>query len=242
MYYYWKVGSPEPQCSDIRQFPRFLFHEKQEFEFITNEFMEKFSHQGAKNKDEILLLALRNSDKKAYAELFRTYYPMLCAYCHKFVSLEDAEEIVQDTFTKLWMYRASIRQEESLTRFLFQITKNLLINRFHSVLNSPLFEEFVTASHEAASTEKESASSRLEFEEFREMLLSAIRQLPATQQKIVHCRLFDELTPPETAQKLQLSEQTVRNQFSMALKHLRQFLLAKNLAWLFFYLLSVIKT
>ena len=199
---------------------------------------------------------LKADSRKAFNALYRMYCARLYAFAYQYTkSREDAEEIVQDTFTKLWMYRASIRQEESLTRFLFQITKNLLINRFHSVVNSPLFEEFVTASHEAASTEKESASSRLEFEEFREMLLSAIRQLPATQQKIsairqlpatqqkiVHCRLFDELTPPETAQKLQLSEQTVRNQFSMALKHLRQFLLAKNLAWLFFYLLSVIKT
>lgn len=186
---------------------------------------------------------LKADSRKAFNALYRMYCTRLYAFAYQYTkSREDAEEIVQDTFTKLWMYRASIRQEESLTRFLFQITKNLLINRFHSVVNSPLFEEFVTECHEAASTEKESASSRLEFEEFREMLLSAIRQLPATQQKIVHCRLFDELTPPETAQKLQLSEQTVRNQFSMALKHLRQFLLAKNLAWLFFYLLSVIKT
>ena len=186
---------------------------------------------------------LKADSRKAFNALYRMYCARLYAFAYQYTkSREDAEEIVQDTFTKLWMYRASIRQEESLTRFLFQITKNLLINRFHSVVNSPLFEEFVTECHEAASTEKESASSRLEFEEFREMLLSVIRQLPATQQKIVHCRLFDELTPPETAQKLQLSEQTVRNQFSMALKHLRQFLLAKNLAWLFFYLLSVIKT
>lgn len=150
---------------------------------------------------------LKADSRKAFNALYRMYCARLYAFAYQYTkSREDAEEIVQDTFTKLWMYRASIRQEESLTRFLFQITKNLLINRFHSVLNSPLFEEFVTASHEAASTEKESASSRLEFEEFREMLLSAIRQLPATQQKIVHCRLFDELTPPETAQKLQLSE------------------------------------
>lgn len=186
---------------------------------------------------------LKNSSRKAFNALYRMYCARLYAFAYQYTkSKEDAEEIIQDTFTKLWTYRKSIRQEESLASFLFQIAKNLLINRYHSVVNSPLFEEYVVAHHEAVCLETESASSRLEFEEFREMLLVYIRQLPVTQQKIVYCRLFDELTPPETAQKLQLSEQTVRNQFSLALKSLRRYLLSKNLLGLFFSLLYVIKT
>ena len=46
--------------------------------------------------DSFLLSAMQRGDKKAYGTLFRRYYPMLCTYANRFVSLEDAEEIVQD--------------------------------------------------------------------------------------------------------------------------------------------------
>ena len=39
---------------------------------------------------------------KSIDNLFRKYYPMLCAYAKRFVSIADAEEIVQDTM--LWIY------------------------------------------------------------------------------------------------------------------------------------------
>ena len=53
-------------------------------------------------EDEKLLQGIKNNDKKAFDNLFRKYYPMLCAYAKRFVSIADAEEIVQDTM--LWIY------------------------------------------------------------------------------------------------------------------------------------------
>ena len=47
-------------------------------------------------EDLSLLNALRQGDGNAFDHLFRRYYPMLCAYAHRLVSLEDAEEIVQE--------------------------------------------------------------------------------------------------------------------------------------------------
>ena len=50
-----------------------------------------------RTKEDILLLSqLQQGDKKAFNTLFRRYYPILCAYAHRFVDLEAAEEIVQD--------------------------------------------------------------------------------------------------------------------------------------------------
>ena len=55
-----------------------------------------------RTKEDILLLSqLQQGDKKAFNTLFRRYYPILCAYAHRFVDLEDAEEIVQDVMLSL---------------------------------------------------------------------------------------------------------------------------------------------
>ena len=50
-----------------------------------------------RSENDFLLSAVRHGDQKAFDTLFRKYYPMLCAYGHRFVDLEDAEEIVEDT-------------------------------------------------------------------------------------------------------------------------------------------------
>ena len=44
-----------------------------------------------RSENDFLLSAVRHGDQKAFDTLFRKYYPMLCAYGHRFVDLEDAE-------------------------------------------------------------------------------------------------------------------------------------------------------
>ena len=53
-------------------------------------------------EDLSLFNALRQGDGNSFDHLFRRYYPMLCAYAHRLVSLEDAEEIVQEVMLWLW--------------------------------------------------------------------------------------------------------------------------------------------
>lgn len=51
--------------------------------------------------NDFLLSAVQRGDQKAFDTLFRRYYPMLCAYGHRFVELEDAEEIRGFSFMDL---------------------------------------------------------------------------------------------------------------------------------------------
>ena len=55
--------------------------------------------------NDFLLSAVQRGDQKAFDTLFRRYYPMLCAYGHRFVELEDAEEIVEDSLEQACTYR-----------------------------------------------------------------------------------------------------------------------------------------
>lgn len=55
--------------------------------------------------NDFLLSAVQRGDQKAFDTLFRRYYPMLCAYGHRFVELEDAEEIVEDSLLWIWENR-----------------------------------------------------------------------------------------------------------------------------------------
>lgn len=179
--------------------------------------MEKFSHQGAKNKDEILLLALRNSDKKAYAELFRAYYPMLCAYCHRFVSLEDSEEIVQDVLFWLWESRKELAIEKSLSQYLFKMVYHKAMNRIANELainkaNTMFFEQTQKMLEEV---------DLYQFEELQELLRQAIKDLPENYREAFVMHRFQHKNYKEIAKVLKVSAKTIDYRIQQALKILR---------------------
>ena len=75
-----------------------LFFKKKFFPIKTTIFVHKENSYYTMNhtvEDLSLFNALRQGDGNSFDHLFRRYYPMLCAYAHRLVSLEDAEEIVQ---------------------------------------------------------------------------------------------------------------------------------------------------
>lgn len=71
-----------------------------------------------RSENDFLLSAVRHGDQKAFDTLFRKYYPMLCAYGHRFVDLEDAEEIVEDSLLWIWENRETLVIESSLSSYL----------------------------------------------------------------------------------------------------------------------------
>ena len=72
-------------------------------------------------------------DEQAFELLFRKYYIRLCGFANKYFNdPEEAREIVQEVFTKIWEGREDINPEESLCSYLFKITSNISINRASS--------------------------------------------------------------------------------------------------------------
>lgn len=59
------------------------------------------------SESNILWKAIQRGDQKAFDKFFRKYYPVLCAYGARFVDVEDAEEIVQDSLLWIWENRES---------------------------------------------------------------------------------------------------------------------------------------
>lgn len=80
-------------------------------------------------EDHKLLSAIQTGSEKAFDMLFRKYYPALCAYSHKMVSLEDAEECAQDTLLWLWENRESVIIQSSLSHYLFAAVYHRSLNR-----------------------------------------------------------------------------------------------------------------
>lgn len=104
--------------------------------------------------------------------------------------------------------------------------------RLRKVINSPVYEDYMDYLDHHNST---TADSQLEYDDFVRQLNQMLAKLPKTQQEIIRLSKLEMLNNQEIAEKLNYSEQTVKNQLSMGLKQLRQLISNRtNLMWLLF--------
>ena len=95
--------------------------------------------------------------------------------------------------------------------------RHYLINAWRARLNTPLFEDYV----DYLGLRSDDASENGEFDEFRQTVDSIIDELPKTQAKVVRMSRLEGYRNKEIAERLHLSEQTVKNAVSLGLKYLK---------------------
>lgn len=169
------------------------------------------------SEDILLFSALKAGEKKAFDKLFRKYYPMLCAYCHRFVDLEDAEEIVQDVMLWLWENRETLVIETSLGQYLFKMIYRRALNRIAQQdvkhrAETYFFEEMQDMLQN---------SDFYQVEELTQRINKAVAALPPSYREAFVMHRFREMSYKEIATTLNVSPKTVDYRIQQALKQLR---------------------
>ena len=166
-----------------------------------------------------LIALLKQGSQEAFKSLYDLYARRLYAFCMEYTkSREDTEEIVQDAFIWLWRNKENIRQEATIKNLLFLRVKHFLINAWRARVNTPIFEDYVDYINSLPADSRD----HLEYMDFRDTVMSIIDQLPKTQSKVVKMSRLEGFKNKEIAEKLRLSEQTVKNALSMGLKFLKE--------------------
>ena len=89
--------------------------------------------------DGELFDALKKGDYVGYNKLFERYYVRLCRYVYTLLeNTEDAEDVVQELFLRLWKNRKQIEIRENVEGYLFRMAKHLALNELRS---KPHFQE-----------------------------------------------------------------------------------------------------
>ena len=80
--------------------------------------------------DRGLVARIRAGEEQAFAQLFARYYRELCVYASRIDRAGGSgEEIVQEVFFRIWMHRERLLLTESLTGYLYAVTRNVSLNR-----------------------------------------------------------------------------------------------------------------
>lgn len=167
--------------------------------------------------NDFLLSAVQRGDQKAFDTLFRRYYPMLCAYGQRFVELEDAEEIVEDSLLWIWENRETLVIESSLNSYLFKMVYRRALNRIAHIdatqrADTCFYEEMQEMLQDTDYYQIEELTKRIE---------DAVAALPESYREAFVMHRFRDMSYKEIAETLGVSPKTIDYRIQQALKQLR---------------------
>lgn len=167
-----------------------------------------------------LLLQVAADDESAFREVFDHFKSPFYAAALKMTRSSDAaEEIVQETFIKLWNKRVLVAAAKDPEAYLFKILHNLILNHFRKLaLENQL--KMYAAGH--TDIDDHTADDVLQAKENRELLESIINQMPEQQRMVYRLSKQGDLSRDEIAARLNISPNTVKNHLAGAVKFLRE--------------------
>jgi len=169
--------------------------------------------------------ALRAGDKTVFKKIFQEYQPRLYRFLWlKLRSVDLAEDLIQETFVRLWENRQGVKPEKNFDVYLFRIAANLVVDflrankaKTHHIKNP----DAVNAPHKT--------DSAAEFHQLREIVDEALSRLPEGPRTAFVLSRYEELSHKEVAEVMGISIRTVEKHIGQALQTLREHL--QNLEW-----------
>jgi RNA polymerase sigma-70 factor (ECF subfamily) len=160
---------------------------------------------------------IANDDQLAYRQLFTQFYNKLSRFVMGFTkSKELTEEIVSDVFINVWRRRKNIEEIKNLKLYLYVSAKNITFNYLKKLQRENL-TDLDSVELEPADPFADPSVAMIT-REMNMKLKAAIQELPPRCKLIFTLIKEDGLTHKQTAQLLNISESTVENQISIALK------------------------
>ncbi len=165
---------------------------------------------------------LKEGNKEIFEEVYRRYYSPLCFYCVRYVGdIEEAKEIVQSLFLKIWIKRNELNINTNVKSYLYRAVQNYALNHLHQ---QKIKQKYIINKAHFPKQISENGQLKLEEEELRNMIKSAVLKLPDRRRKIFELSRYENMNYTQIANHLTISVKTVEAQMTKSLKYLRQVL------------------
>ena len=171
--------------------------------------------------DSELFEELKKDNKMAFSILFDRYSDILFRFIQKRIeSIPDVEDIIQEVFISMWNRRSKIEVGDSIYPYLFKAAKYEMIdwliksekrNRHLDYLEINKDQYLIGTTSEDELIAKELAK----------LLENEMSRMPDTMRSIFRLSRSEDMSIKDIANQLSSSEQTVKNNVSMALNRLK---------------------
>ncbi len=170
-------------------------------------------------EEKLLLAALGNSDKKAFAVLYNLYAGKCLHFVASLIKNEDvAKDITHDIFVKVWLKREIISKVSSFSAYLFRMARNAVMDRLESeVIRRRYVAETLVVSEEFRMCVDEKVS----IDELQTLIFSAVSRMPQQRRKIFMMSRYEGVPNIRIAEMLGVNIRTVENHLTNALADIR---------------------
>ncbi|MCA9733207.1 MAG: sigma-70 family RNA polymerase sigma factor [Deferribacteres bacterium] len=185
-------------------------------------------HMSAYEKQELVIERAQDGDELAYQELYKRYCRVVYTIAYQMIgNHSDTDEVVQETFIRVFKNLHRLRNTKAFTSWLYQIAINLSID--HRKMRTrrrmlPLDDnpEFVSNYELATTKHVRNPGQVLENKELLGQINNAIEDLPEQQRAVIIMHEVEGMSKKMISEILNCSLVTVRTNLHHARKKLRQ--------------------
>jgi RNA polymerase sigma-70 factor, ECF subfamily len=164
---------------------------------------------------------IQNDSRSAYTVLFKKYankiYHLALYYYH---NKEDAEEVVQEVFLKIWIKRKAIKDPAAFPSLLYTTAKNMIYDSFKKQVHIKAYTEHLNLCDFYKQTQNtEETVIYNELETYYEELL---KRIPEKRREVFIMSRKQGLTHQEIADQLNISIRTVEEHVRQSIKYLKK--------------------
>lgn len=174
--------------------------------------------------EEQMLAGCLNNDAYAQEALYRRFSPRMLGVCYRFSkSKEDAEDMLQEGFIKVFGQMHQYRSEGALEGWIRRIIVHTCIN---ILKKNKKFNESVDIIHaHTLHTKDEIIPSVIQAKQ----VVECIRQLPLGYRTVLNLYALDGFSHKEIGEMLEIGESTSRSQYTRAKALLEEILISRNI-------------
>lgn len=181
------------------------------------------------DSEERVLMERTAGDRSAFRSLFNVYYPVVHGFMRSILQTkEDASDVAQEVFIKLWLMRAALPDITSLRFYLYRMSLNQTINfmkknkfRNSYVLADIPYDQMV--------------EEVIDMKDKEAFIASVVERMPEQRRKVFVMSRFENRSNDEIASMLHIKKKTVENHLNLALKELRTALPASVFLFITFF-------
>jgi RNA polymerase sigma-70 factor (ECF subfamily) len=175
--------------------------------------------------DTELLLAFKDpsTQEKGFTELMKKYQEKLYWHVRRMVvDHEDANDVLQNIFIKVWKGLANFREDSQLYTWLYRIATNECLSFLEQ--QKKRATRFMDEGMDESLAEKVKADSHFDANRLEWKLQLAIQSLPEKQRLVFNLRYYDEMPYEEMSRVLETSEGALKASYHHAAKKIEDFI------------------
>ena len=176
--------------------------------------------QKLKNEKE-LLQQVKKSDEGAFHTLFKHYHPFL--FEHIYYQLQDntiAQDILQESFLKIWTKRKYLKPDQSLYAFLSKISNNLIKDHYRKIKTRMKHHQYFHTFEKSQVEDPQVLMEKTELEDKIQYIVN--KYIPGKTRTIFILSRIEGKSNDEISSLLNISKKTIENHLYYALKTLRK--------------------